>query len=230
VALVDLDLNCGVQSLLTRVESKHSLTEMVRRVQRSGGLPAENLITRAGDVDIFANDKRSRTARLDTKDLEDFFCCLERAYPLVVVDHSGNWERYSVQILHRSAAVYSVCCADPLSVNMADAGRQLFSEDSVENVELLLSRAQCRGAVHPREAASTLRMSLFASLPNAYSVLQKAARVGGLASRSSSYGEAVWEFASRALERLGLRPEGADRARGRAKAGVLAALGLSAQL
>lgn len=228
VALVDLDLNCGVQSILPQVESKQSLTEIVRRVHRTGELPAENLITKAGQVDIFANEKRSRTARLDTSDLEDFLSCLERAYPLVVVDHSGNWERYSVLALRRSAAVYYVCGADRLSLSLGDSGRQLFSEDSLPNGQLVLNRAHCRGAVNPKEAASTLQMPLFASLPNAYSVLQTALRTGDLAPRTSAFGAAISEFSLQALEALLLLPADPKRAKRTANSGVLGALGLSA--
>ncbi len=227
VALVDLDLNCGVQGVLPRIESKHSLPEIVRRVNRSGSLPAENLMTRAGAVDVFSSDKRTRTARLDCSEFEEFVRCLERAYVLVVIDHSGNWERYSVLGLRRSAAVFYVCGADHLSLRLACSGRPLLDEDAVPNVRLLLNRSECKGAAAPAEAERLVGMPLFASLPNSYSVLQQAARSGGLAPRSSPYGEAVNELCLRTVEWLLMPRHERGGARRGVSSGVLSALGLS---
>lgn len=226
VALVDLDLNCGVQAIFPCSDATVSLVELIKRVNRTGSLPESSYMTRDGAVEIFHSTGRSRNARLDSAEVDEFLSCLQQRYPLVVVDHSGNWERYSVLTMQRSAAVLFVCGSDQLSVTLAQSGLELVREDSIANLRLLFTRCRSKGAMDPSEAQAHLDFPLFGCLPNAYIELQKAIRSRTRAPANSVYGAAISDLSTRALAWLAITPPTSGSFEFAGAQRVLAAFGL----
>lgn len=230
VALVDLDLNCGVQSLFTGAASGMNLFDAISVVDHTGRLPdAEYLPSRDG-VLILSTQRRCRSSRIDSHLFENFLAAVRAACSLVVVDHSGNWERFSVQAMKASAVVFCVSGNDYLSLAQTHRAAALIEEEGfLGSVRLILNRHGSSFSVPVEEAARLAGFQIAATLPNSFGQLQTALRRGRRADPRSPYSTALADLVTQTLRSLRLYRE-EDRSqiqRWEDSRSWLAALGLS---
>ncbi|MGC4054098.1 MAG: AAA family ATPase [Paludibaculum sp.] len=203
VALVDLDMNCGVQGLIARSEKNASIIQAAQYAGRMEDSIWDRLITQAGSVDVLPSTHRSLNTRIEAARLENLLSYLQSKYPLVVFDHSGNLERYSVTVLERSVHIYSVCAPDLSTVHQARRGMEMFEDLRLRSkTSLVMTRDTAATGLNRSTVLSLLGTQPVASLPNAFSSLQTALIAGGLAGRNTPYGRAVHTFTSKVLADL----------------------------
>ncbi len=229
VALVDLDLNCGVQSLFGGFQSGMNLIDAISIVDHTGRMPDPGYLPSRGLVDILATQRRCRSSRIDSHLFDNFLAAVRAAYRLVVVDHSGNWERFSVQTIKASAVVYCVCSNDYLSLTQTHRAHALMDEERfLGSVRLVLNRHGSNFGFQIEEAERLSGLPLAASLPNCFGHLQQTLRTNRLADPNSAYGASISKLAARTLKALRLTggDEKAQLNRWEHSRGWLAALGL----
>ncbi|MGC8759439.1 MAG: AAA family ATPase [Bryobacteraceae bacterium] len=209
VALVDLDLNCGVQSLFGAVQTGINLFDAISVVDHSGRLPEAPHIPQHGRVHIFAALRRCRSVRIDSSLFGNFLQAVRRNYALVVADHSGNWERFSVEVMQSSSAVYCVTAGDYLSLTQANLARPLMEDAGIlPCVRLVLNRNGSRFSMPPEQAERLAGLKLASCLPNCFGELQRAIPKNHLAPEHSAYSEAAARLAADFLRLTGkLRSE-----------------------
>lgn len=207
-ALIDLDLNCGVQSVFAGVRSGMNLFDAIALVNHTGHMPDAHHLVRRGGVEIFSAMGRCRHSRIDSRPYENFLTTVRASYRLVVVDHSGNWERFSVETLKASAVLYCVCESDSVSLSLAGRASSLLAEDGLlPKTRLVLNRNSSRFALSPEEAERLSAMTVAAGLPNCFGEMQKSAGRGYLAGRQTAYFAAVKSLALDTLRLLRLLGE-----------------------
>lgn len=200
VALIDLDMNCGVQGLMARSERNASIIQAAQYAGRMEDSIWDRLVTRAGAVDVLPATHRSLNTRIEAERFENLLTYLQRRYPLAVFDHSGNLERYSVTVLQRSAQIFSVCAPDLSTVHQARRAMELFEDLQLRSkVGVLMTRDTAATGISRQTVLSMLGVQPVGSLPNAFSSLQTALIAGGLAGRTSPYGRAVRTFVEAVL-------------------------------
>jgi Flp pilus assembly CpaE family ATPase len=203
VALVDLDMNCGVQGLIARSEKNASIIQAAQYAGRMEDSIWDRLITQAGAVDVLPSTHRSLNTRIETARFENLLSYLKNKYPLVVFDHSGNLERYSVTVLERSSHIFSVCAPDLSTVHQARRSMELFEDLHLRSkTSIVMTRDTAATGLSRQNVLSLLGAQPVASLPNAFSSLQAALIAGGLAGRNSPYGRAVRAFTDKVLADL----------------------------
>lgn len=230
VALLDLDLNCGVQSLFSAAQTGMNLFDVISVVDHSGRLPEPLHVPRFGRVDVFAALRRCRSVRIDSSLFANFLQSVRRNYALVVADHSGNWERFSVEAMQASDAIYCVAGSDYLSLTQANLARNLMEDAGIlPGVRLVLNRHSSRFGAVPEQAERLAGLKLAACLPNCFGELQRAIPNHHLTPDHSSYSGAVRELVLAMLRAAGKLREVEQWRAGREKNGApsfLAALGL----
>lgn len=229
VALVDLDLNCGVQSLFAGVPAGMNLIDAISIVDHTGRMPDPGYLPSRGRVDILSTQRRCRSTRIDSHLFDNFLNAVRSAYRLVIVDHSGNWERFSIQTVKASSVVYCVCSNDYLSLTQTHRAKALMEEEGFLGVvRLLLNRHGSSFGFQIEEAERLSGLPLAASLPNCFGHLQQTLRGNRLVDPRSAYGLAMSKLAARTLKALRLagEDETAQMNRWEQSRGWLAALGL----
>jgi MinD-like ATPase involved in chromosome partitioning or flagellar assembly len=229
VALIDLDLNCGVQSLFAGVQSGMNLFDVISIVDHTGQMPDSHHLPKYNGVELLSALRRCRSSRIDSKLFENFLTVVRGAYRLTVVDHSGNWERYSVEAMKASAVIYCVCESEILSLALAGRASSLLAEEGLSpRTRLVLNRNSSRYALPPEEAERLSALRIVADLPNCYGELWRSATQGYLAGRQTAYFEAVKSLAADTLWSLRMiGNEEADKSRAETRTGGwLQSLGL----
>lgn len=230
VALLDLDLNCGVQSLFSAAQTGMNLFDVISVVDHSGKLPEAPHLPRFGRVHIFAALRRCRAVRIDSSLFANFLQSVRRNYALVVADHSGNWERFSVEAMQASDAVYCVAGSDYLSLAQANLARALMEDAGIlPGVRLVLNRHSARFGAPPDQAERLAGLKLAACLPNCFGELQRAIPNHHLAPEHSGYSCAARDLVLGLLRATGKFREAEKWEAARDKNGAsafLAALGL----
>jgi MinD-like ATPase involved in chromosome partitioning or flagellar assembly len=205
VALVDLDLNCGVQAIFGSVLSSMSLFDVISVVDHTGRLPDREYLPSRGGVDILSTNRRCRSSRIDSRLFDNFLAAVRAAYPLVIVDHSGNWERFSVQALQLSSLVFCVSANDYLSLAQTYRVVSLMEEEGVRgSVSLLLNRHGSRFGVPLEEAERLSGLQVAASLPNCFAHLQQSVLRNCLVDPGSPYAASMARLAAETLRSLKL--------------------------
>lgn len=205
VALVDLDLNCGVQKLFGGVQPGISIFDAISAADHTGRPPDRAFLPSKNGIDLFCTFQSCDSSRIDTRQFENFLQAIRRAYRLVVVDHSGNWERFSIQALKASAVIYCVCAADLLSLAQTHRILSLVDEEGLrKNVRVLLNRHGSRYGLSAVEAERLAGLELATVLPNAFSQLQRLLRGQGEIDWRSPYFAAVADLAAETLWGLGV--------------------------
>jgi len=230
VALIDLDLNCGVQGLFAAVQSGMNLFDVISILDHTGVLPAEEHLPRFRSVHLFAALRRCRAVRIESSLFGNFLQALRRDYSLVVADHSGNWERFSVEAMQASHTVFCITGSDYLSLTQANLARGLMEDAGIlPSVKLVLNRHSSRFAFPPEECERMAGLKLAALLPNSFGELQRAVPDNHLAGANSRYFAAVEDLALRTLSLTGtLADEEEERQLlpGKGRGGWLSSLGL----
>lgn len=206
VALIDLDMNCGVQGLMARSERNASIIQAAQYAGLMEDSIWDRLVTQAGAVDVLPATHRSLNTRIEAARFENLLKYLRNRYPLAVFDHSGNLERYSVTVMERSERIFSVCAPDLSTVHQAHRAMELFDDLQLRSkVSVLMTRDTAATGLTRETVLNLLGTQPVGSLPNAFSSLQTALIAGGLAGRTSPYGRAMRTFVEAVL--LGDRAE-----------------------
>jgi Flp pilus assembly CpaE family ATPase len=165
------------------------------------------------DVHIFTALRRCRSVRIDSSLFGNFLQAVRRNYTLVVADHSGNWERFSVEAMQSSSAVYCVTGGDYLSLTQANLARPLMEDAGIlPCVRLVLNRNGSRFSMPPEQAERTAGLKLALCLPNCFGELQRAMSNHHLAPEHSAYSEAAARLVAKFLRLTGkLRSEEAEQ-------------------
>lgn len=230
VALVDLDLNCGVQSLFGGVQTGMNLFDAISIVDHTGQMPDAHNIPRRNGVDILGALRRCHSSRIDTRLFENFLAAARASSRLVVVDHSGNWERFSVEAMKASAVIYCVSGSDYLSLTLSSRASSLVEEEGLlSRTRLVLNRCTSRYSATPAEAERLTGFRMAAGLPNSYGEMQRAVARGQLVERQTAYYAGVESLALDTLRSLRLLgdEEAGRLARRHGTGGWLRSLGLA---
>jgi Flp pilus assembly CpaE family ATPase len=203
VALIDLDLNCGLLAFLTRFEGGVSLQEAVQYAGCMDETIWDKSVARNGQVDVVCATRRAPGSHLDAGRFQRLLEWVRCRYSFVVFDHSGSLERHSLEVLNLSWRIFHVCAADLASLHHARTGADiLFDLGHASRVCTVLNRTPASQAGFHAAVQGILGFAPHTFLPNCYNLLQEALQEGGLAARHTEYGKACSKLAARALQEL----------------------------
>lgn len=201
IALLDLDLNCGVQTFLWKGEDSASLFDAVQNAERMDDPLWERMVIRRDRLHILGSGALNPGARLETPQLHRLLGFVEHRYRLAFLDHSGNWERYSIDALQRSAAIFQVCTTDFASLHHARRNLDTFHEMGLgDRVHTVLNRASYHSGLDHRGVVSILGTEPVATVPNAFHLLQNSIKEVAPPKQETAFGKSMLSL-SKAIQK-----------------------------
>ena len=223
--LVDFDFNCGIQGFLHASGTSMTVADAAEYADRMDDVIWGKMIASAGPVDLLRSGKPVPGHRTDPAALRMLLNYVESRYPAVLVDLSGNWERYAIEALERSSLIFIVTTTDFSSLHMARRQLDLLEEIGArEHARVVLNRCVYRGAMRRDVVEEILGQKPALELPNAFRELQEAIAQGRLLPSSTPYGHAIRQLPVQFLPCLQMQDQQGRKGAGARRPGLINAL------
>jgi Flp pilus assembly CpaE family ATPase len=187
--LVDLDLNSGLVTFLLRISGVHGLYEAVSALNGLDETLWRRFVADKDGLGVLAPVEMGPSVRMEPLEVHQLVSFARRLYDFVCLDHSGNLERLSLEMMRASQHIFLVCTPEIPSLHLARQRIQLLRAMELEKqVSVLLNRAG-RGAMISRDAIEAmLDMEVLLELPNDYRAVQTSALAGTACDETSPLG------------------------------------------
>ncbi len=192
ILLADLDLACGIQGFLHKLSDSSTLTEVMEQSDRMDDALWQRMVGHSGMLDVLRVDNQAPKRPVDPRAIQRLFDFAESRYPLVFTDLSGNWERWAIDTLRRSSAVFLVATTDLASLHLARRNLQTIDHLNLrDRVRLVLNRCIGSGDIGNKAIEEMVGLPPSVRLPNTYMPLQVALREGRLLGSSTPLQKAM---------------------------------------
>lgn len=206
VLLVDLDLNEGLSRFLLKLTNPLSLRDAVARIdEMDDGLWQEVRSTRE-DLDVLPGGLIDPVQQLEPERVRALFEFARRRYRMILADHSGALEPYSVQVLEQSRRIMLVVEPDLAAVHMArEKLRFLEARDLGDRVALIINRWRKEAPLTITDIESVLGVPAEFTFSEAGEQVYKSVMRGGALDPASTYYREVADLATWLGAEAGLR-------------------------
>ncbi len=177
--LADCDLNSGMVRFLLQIENQFSILDAAERAFQMDENMWPQLVSSHGNLDVLHSGQLSPERRVEAAHIRHIIDFARRAYRSVVLDLSGNMEKYAVEAMHESKKVFLVVTSEVASLHLArEKLAYLRSLDLGDKTVLLLNRCQKRALISPQQVQELLNTPLMMSFTNDYQGVYKATTAG----------------------------------------------------
>jgi pilus assembly protein CpaE len=214
VLLADFDLNLGLQGFLFKMNSVHSATEAGEHAHHMDEEIWQNLVAKRGNLDLLGSGYATPGQRLEAAAAKQLLQFWRRNYQAICVDHSGVFERYSIDLLMASDEIVLVSTPEIAPLHLAKARMTLLREYGLaEKVVFVVNRAKPRDAVTKEACEQCVGVPVALFLPNDYARIEEAQFKGTHVAVESPLGQGFEELAGKLLP--GLKKAATETAKGK---------------
>ncbi len=179
VLLADFDLNLGLQGFMLKLDKVHSAQEAGEHAHHMDADLWEALIVNKGKLDILGSGYVTPGQRLETGATRDLLAFWRRNYQAVCADHSGNMERYSIEMLMDSEEILLVTTPEIAPLHLARTKMNLLREYGLaDKVSLVVNRVSRRDTMKKEDIEATVGTPVTMQIPNDYARVEAALRKG----------------------------------------------------
>jgi pilus assembly protein CpaE len=200
--LMDFDLNCGMTRFMLKLSSSYSTLDAAEHAANMDEDMWRRIVSRHGRLDIVHAGVLNPEIRLQNMQIRHLLDYTRRDYKVVCVDLSGNLEKYSMEIMHESKAIFLVCTAEPASLHLAKEKLQYLSRmDLGHRVCVLLNRYVRRSSISPSEVEQIVGAPVRIAFANDYARVARAVQQGKEVDPASELGRSCADLAAHMLDR-----------------------------
>jgi pilus assembly protein CpaE len=202
VLLVDFDLNCGLVQFMLKLDNPNSVMEAAERSHELDENLWPQLVTTIDNLDILHAGRLDPQRRIEPLQLRNLLEFARRNYQVICADLSGNLERFSLDIMQESKAIFLVCTPEVPSLHLAKE-KALFLDNMNlgDRVRVLLNRSHKRMLMTAAEIEELLGREVHTVFPNEYANVHRAVTQGQPVQADSSFGKQCNEFANTMLNK-----------------------------
>jgi pilus assembly protein CpaE len=194
VFLGDFDLSMGVVRFMLQLENEYSVVDAAS----ADGIEDRQwprLVCRKFGVDFMHAGRLQPDTRMAPIQAMQLIAYLRRPYRIVCADLSGNFEKYSIEIMRQSKRIFLVTTPELPSLFLArDRIAFLRSLELTDKITLLLNRTVRRGP-EEKDIAELLGVPVFRSFVNDYATVSDAVQEARPVKEGSEFGSQIAEFA-----------------------------------
>lgn len=203
ILLADFDLNLGLQGFLFKMSSVHSATEAGEHAYHMDEEIWANLVAKRGNLDLLGSGYDSPGQRLEQGAAKELLQFWRRNYQAICIDHSGVFERYSIDLLMASDEIVLVSTPEIAPLHLAKARMTLLREYGLaDKVIFVVNRAKPRDTVTKETCEQCVGMPVTLFLPNDYARLEEAQFKGTHVAVDSPLGLGFEELAGKLVPGL----------------------------
>jgi pilus assembly protein CpaE len=199
VLLADMDLNCGLLRFMLKLDNAYSVTDAAEHALNMDENLWPQLVSSMGKLDVLHSGRMNPGFRMEGTQIRHLLEFARRHYGAICIDHSGNMEKYSIEIMQESKRIFLVCTPEIPSLHLAREKHAFLKQlDLGDKVSVLLNRCVRRQVISPQQIEALLGMPVTMSLPNDYNGVHRALTAGKAVDPVSELGK-VFEQLARSL-------------------------------
>jgi pilus assembly protein CpaE len=202
VLLTDMDLNSGMLRFLLKLKTEYSLVDAVENGNDMDETVWPQLITEQGNVgkgslDVLHAGRVNPNLRIDPQQVRCLLQFMKRNYQTLVFDHSGNLERYSLEVMQESRHIFVVCTPEIPSLHLAREKMGFLKAAALDTkVSLMLTRIQKKSLFTTAQVEELVGAKVVANFSNDYFAVSRATTAGLTLDPESLIGQQCARFAS----------------------------------
>ena len=194
--LADFDLSSGMIRFMLKLENSFSVIDAAQRCAEIDDQLWPQLVTKLGSLDVIHAGRLNPDVRLEAIQMREVLGFVRRNYKVICADLSGNFERYSIEIMHESKKIFLVCTPEISSLHLAREKYQYLQRLELgDRVAILVNRWQKRPVISAEQIEELLGLPVHMTFPNDYFGVYKALGAGQPIDATSDLGKQCAAFA-----------------------------------
>ena len=175
VLLTDLDLNSGMLRFLLQLFPEYSLIDAVENVDNLDENIWPQVTTSRFHMDLLHSGRVNPNLRIEPEQVTKLLAFMRRNYDTLVFDHSGNLERYSLEVMQESKQIFLVCTPEIPSLHLAREKMTFLRTMGLDGrVFLLLNRVPKRSMFTVDQVEELVGAKVAYSFSNDYFAVNRA--------------------------------------------------------
>jgi pilus assembly protein CpaE len=212
VLLSDFDLSSGMLRFMLKLTNEHSVPDAIERLKDMDENLWPQLVTKIRGMDVLHAGRLNPNLRIDPEHISHLVEFMRRMYGVLCFDHSGNLERYSLELMQESKRIILVCTAEIPSLHLAREKVAFLKELGLSaRVSIVLNRMHKKPLFEKAQVEDVLGMPVMRVFPNDYQAVNQSVQEGKLIDPSGVLGQSFGEFAAQLLEQPGAKTEATKR-------------------
>jgi pilus assembly protein CpaE len=179
VLLNDFDLNSGMMRFLLKLTNQYSVADAVEYTNTLDENLWPQLVTSFNRLDVLHAGRVNPNVRIDPGNIRGLIAFMRRHYRVLCFDHSGNLERYSLEIMQESRRILMICTPEIPSLHLAREKLAFLKELDVDNrIGVLLNRTTKKPLFTKEQVEDVLQVPVIATIGNDYHGINRATANG----------------------------------------------------
>ncbi len=201
VLLADFDMNSGMMRFLLKLQNQYSVADAVEYTPNLDENLWPQLVTSFERFDVLHAGRVNPNIRIDPANIRGLIEFMRRNYRALCFDHSGNLERYSLEIMQESRKILIVCTPEIPSLHLAREKMHFLKELDLENrIGILLNRTTKKPLFNKEQVEDVLKAPVIATIGNDYHGINRAVANGTWIDWKSEMGIQCTELAQQLLD------------------------------
>ncbi len=209
VLLSDFDLNSGMMRFLLKLQNTFSVLDAVEHSAAMDENLWPQLVTPLGNLDVLHAGQINPSLRIEPTQIRNLIQFMRRNYQAMCFDHSGNLERYSIEIMQESKRVLLVCTSEIPSLHLArEKMVYLRSLDLESRISIVLNRVSKKPLFTKDQVAEIVGAPVIDIVPNDYECVNNATHSGSFVDEKSDLGKHFAQIATKLIQAHDPHPSG----------------------
>lgn len=202
VLLTDFDLNSGMMRFLLKLQNQYSVSDAVEYTNTLDENLWPQMVTSFDRLDVLHAGRTNPNVRIDPGNIRGLIAFMRRHYKVLCFDHSGNLERYSLEIMQESRRILIVCTSEISSLHLAREKLAFLNEMDLGNrVGILLNRTTKKPLFTKDQVEEVLKVPVIATIGNYYQGISRAMADGTWIDPKTEMGVQCAAFADLLMEK-----------------------------
>jgi pilus assembly protein CpaE len=208
VLLSDFDLSSGMVRFMLKLTNECSVPDAIERLRDMDENLWPQLVTSVQGMDVLHAGRLNPNVRIDPAQISQLVEFMRRMYQVLCFDHSGNLERYSLELMQESKRILLICTAEIPSLHLARE-KMVFLKDLglSGRVSVVLNRMHKKPLFDKNQVEDVLGMPVVCVFPNDYHAVNQAVQQGKLIDPGAELGKSFADFAAHLLDQPGTKTE-----------------------